>query len=130
MFDLMKGGYDHDVESDFLKNKPHLEALENVETEKKPVKEIENQDNIKFKIRKTASKYTTETRDNFRRFVLSPDEEQYMIDYLEVEENKGKTIEGEQNHYVTTYLKDFAKMSLSLSPRRNDEAKLKEEEEE
>ena len=60
MFDLLKGGYENNIEDDYLKNKDHLEELSVDDRDQKPLKEVENENNVKYRIRKTQDKFVSE----------------------------------------------------------------------
>lgn len=108
MEEILTGGYEHHVEADYLKNKPSLEGGDEPQ-ENKDVAALQNTSNVKFKINKSNSRFMTETLDNYRAFVLGPDEQQLLVDYRNDDRlNQGKLNEGVENHYVTTYLKDYA----------------------
>ncbi len=65
MFDLMTGGYEHHVEGDYLKPAKKLETVDAGEPNK-ALATLDNENNVKYRIKKSASRFITETRDNYR----------------------------------------------------------------
>lgn len=127
MFSLMTGGYDQNVEADFAKSRGLLEEGD-VDAVDKKKSALENENNVKHKINKSKSKFMTETRDAYRRFVQGQ-ERDLLVDYRDDGvENKGAPQEASENHYMSTYLMNYGKtQSQSLSPEREGEDDLEVE---
>ena len=100
MFDLISGGYDHPVEHDFKKSRAHLAAK--LCGSIVPADCVyENRTNVRHRIRKCEDRYVSETADNFRSFVRSPDRGELLVNFADqcwVDE-----AERESAHYDTTY---------------------------
>lgn len=81
MYELLTGGYENKVEGDYLKDVHHLDKPETQGEHIENVDLLEYQNNVKYRIRKTGNQYLTEQKDNFRTFVLSPDQQELLVDY-------------------------------------------------
>ena len=63
MYQILTGGYEHNVQGDYLKDKDHLEDHTVHGEEVIPVDPLDYQNNVKYRIRKTDNKFLTEQKD-------------------------------------------------------------------
>ena len=104
MFDILTGGYEGQVSGDYLKPTEHLDAAEQP-AEDKNAATLANENNVKFRIKKSKSKFITEQKDNYRTFVLSPNGEELLVDYRDAVDNGPTKRRAErENHWTTTNL--------------------------
>ena len=64
MFDLLAAGHEEDNLGDYLKNKRHLAQRTDLDVNP-ALREIENEENLKYRIRKSESMFVSEAKDNF-----------------------------------------------------------------
>lgn len=81
MFNILSGGYENKVAADYVKNVEHLEDHSVWGDEIVEVNPLEYQNNVKYWIRKTDNKFLTETKDQYRTFVLGMEENELLVDY-------------------------------------------------
>ena len=129
MYSLLEGGYDHHVNNDYIKDRPHLEQASETGSPNKLAATLDDEKNVAFRINKTVNKHISETRDQFRAFLVDPEYQDLMKDWRDPNDDKGKKFEGRENHWVTMNQAMFGGVSTSLSPERNSSMERAEAEE-
>jgi hypothetical protein len=127
MYQLLSGGYEGQVSGDYLKPPPHLDPAEEP-AEDKVAATLANENNVKYRIKKSKSKFITEQKDNYRAFVLGPNGEELLVDYRDaVDHGPSRRKPEKEDHWTTTNLAQYGWRTRSESPQREE---LEEEEEE